>query len=401
MNTSESIYESAKILLAVIGLWKVVTEGAKRVAPRLRRLIGNIFRVGLTPASLKVLTEIYSKEWGESTLFEAKVGEARVKYPFFCNPEWLFQTRADDEFVVPVPIDHTRLPVDKWYLLKKKIAHRLWNGDLYFLDSFDAGSDKKPKLGVGLGKYFQFVSECKQLEDMSAKLRTGDGLPKSWPKLPTNRDYWAIKPEAAGIGVISVVIGQMDQYRNEYGVIIQRRSNETVGSGGLYCPCPTFAFQPFVDSDPLASLSLKHQLYREIAEEYFGRIEAQIAGSEGSKGQISSAEKFRFYEGINEIDKSLAKGNSDLVVLGFGLDGPNLEPNLAIMLLINDPEVFSSIGKRITGNWENTSVEVHNINSPKLQEWLRGHEFTCGGAFALTRSLAYLKEATSLHISFV
>lgn len=385
-------------ILTIVGALTLIRAVWRRLIPHIRPILGRLLRIHCTSATLKVLTSVYSSEWGSNVLFCAHVvADTATPYPFLTQRAWLFETSNVSALCVFSDKSNSELPVNKSLIRKRRLVSKLWDGPLYFLDGYEELADKSPVIRVTIGSYYQYVTECKGLESRALRVKEGCSLPDAWPSYPEDGDLMQLKPKAAGIGVVAVVMGPDD---GDFGpsVILQLRSVETVGGGMLWTPAPTFAFQPFGGMDPLTNLSLEKQLYREIAEELFGQPEAEERSRRlFRRRRAGGIERFiQYHQGVLDIAESIESGSAHLICLGFGLDGCNLEPTVALLLWIMDKNVFNNTVNRLKENFETQGkLEVARIQSPEMSQRLAAYEFTPSAAFALTRATEYLERYRS------
>lgn len=386
-------------ILTIVGALTLLHAVWRRLIPHIRPILGRLLRIHCTSATLKVLTSVYSSEWGSEVLFCAHlVTDAATPYPFLTQRAWLFETSKVPNMCTFSNKSNSELPINKFFIWKRRLVSKLWDGPLYFLDGYEELAEKNHLFRVSVGSYYQYVTECKGLESHALRVKEGCSLPDVWPSYPEDGDLMKLKPTAAGIGIAAVVMGPDD---GDLGpsVILQLRSAETVSGGMLWTPAPTFAFQPFGGLDPLTNLSLEKQLYREIAEELFGQPEAEERSRRlFGRRRATTTERFtRYHQGVTDIGDSIASGRTQLVCLGFGLDGCNLEPTIALLLWIMDKNVFRNTVNRLNENFETQGkLEVARIQSPEMSQRLAAYEFTPSAAFALTRAAEYLEKYRSL-----
>ncbi len=342
----------------------------------IRKLLRRLFARNVTPESLAALREAYARQWDERLLWRAELHGDVAVYPFLTQPSWLFETEAIDRLVRMSDQSVAHLPVDTTFMLFVRLLQHVWNGNHFFLTHFSRDNDD-PHLYAAPGKFFQYISECKKKEYAAAGMKPGDPLPRLWPAAPSH-DLITARSNAAGIGCGVTIVGP----RRDDGsrpVVLQQRSGATIGHAGSWSVAPTFVFQPFEDQSDKDNLALSQHVYREIAEEFYGVPEPS--------GRDHSPEP----DIVAQLRMSVRDGVSRMRCVGFGLDGTNLEPNVALLLEVSDSEVWSDLTRRIRGNWENDAIGVWETNSPSVRNKLRELHFTCGSAFCLTRAMAVLE----------
>ena len=340
-----------------------------------RPLFRRFFSRNVTPQSLAALRDAYIRQWDESHLWQARLDGRTTTYPFLTQDSWLFTTSDIDRLVRESDQSVAHLPVDRLFLLMVRLMLRVWNGGHYFLTGFTREQDH-PTLFAAPGTFFQYISECKKKEQAAARMSAGDPLPSLWPSAPTD-DLITARSEAAGIGCGVTIVGP----RSSDGgrpVILQQRSAATIGHVGSWSVAPTFVFQPFANRPTDENLALSRHVYREVAEEFYGIPEPT------DKSQVAEPDLIR------RLRLSVESSQSQLRCVGFGLDGTNLEPNVALLLEIRDARLFDDIVESIQGSWENDRIGVYSTRSEFVIDRLHGLRFTCGSAFCLTRSLALL-----------
>jgi hypothetical protein len=262
------------------------------------------------------------------------------------------------------------------------MGQNLWNAPLFHLVKIHELDDNL-NLELGICDYFQYVSACGPIEQETIKATQFEKA--STPlrnRFAPNLDKLAQCPMGAhGIGVHSVVA-----FRNNtsYEILLQRRTHDTFGYGGVIAVVPSFLYQPL--QNPSEEVSLFHNFLREFYEELYNKEEVV---------KNSTHVSFDWFYDDKPIARLLDLYKSGVFTLeftGFGFDALFGDVNIALLACIEETESIEREYRQFRSNWEAKGIDRLDYQLPLLAEYLKDRRLHPGSAFALSKAVERLNK---------
>jgi hypothetical protein len=286
-------------------LLRIKTPNGERIFPALDLLPG-----GITPKLNRMLVEHRSL---------IKVPDAFIDVVRKTNPR-----------ITPNPtfaLDSLNLESGEMHCYISNYFHALFQCDKHFYQI----AANFPGLDVGFDAY----SKNEHIRDWAHHLN--DILVKN--------DFSGIE---CSIGCSCLVIHNSDD--QGYEALVCKKSTDANGMDDMHV-IPALMFQPIGnDEDEYArELNIKYQVYREMAEEIFGRPEfdASVHPNHLYTRILDLPE-------IKDLEALMKAGSAEFHVTGLYLDLFRLRPELLTTIIIHDPQWYKTqmTSSRTLGNWE-------------------------------------------------
>ena len=329
------------------------------------------------------LIKYYDRKNQKAFLYNASINGVQKQVPFIAKPSWygdFFSEKAD--FKLSYPLINPKKIKNKRFINRRIwLGQNLWDGPLYSLDKIEE-NDNEISLIFGQSSYYHFVNTCGILEQ-----ETLNKVFKSSSTPIRDRYFEGIESVSEcsyskGVGVHCLLAIECE---GKYKILLQERSHETVNYGGHFAVIPTFAYQPMAGNHE-KEFDLTHQFYREYYEELLG-------GSEkvSKPGKEVVYNWFYVDPAIQRLIGLKKSGKLKLIMLGFGFDALNGEPNIALLVLITDSQFWAQEEKRLIGNWETDDIDILYTDNAKISDYLSSNRLLPGSAFTLSEGLKILQ----------
>jgi hypothetical protein len=251
----------------------------------------------------------------------------------------------------PVKLDTTLADAGQKYVeLLQAIGSPLEDLTTYSLEEIKVG--ETITVQCALGKYFDAIRTCDVLEweiltfiaaqEVDADVQSALKKLRYRSRVHSVSDRPVTHPTGrnAAIAVSTAVIFRRP---DDYGVLVQQRSNRGVAvHGDLWHVAPSFMFQPVVN-DELNEYSIVHNVYREYLEELFRVPEA------AKPPAVISYDYFYGNPNLAFLRSLLSSGDAVLLFTGVAVNLLNLRPEICTLLHISSPEWFRKHSTGING----------------------------------------------------
>ncbi|BBO85032.1 hypothetical protein DSCO28_55980 [Desulfosarcina ovata subsp. sediminis] len=244
----------------------------------------------------------------------------------------------------------------------KSIGIKIWDSDLYTLDSFEI-NEKKIKVTMKLSTFYnhKFYSGRIQNECIEAlqnynfdinkiiELRAAT-LPIRTSHFKKLGNVFDFNSNLTPLGISVLVAFRRD---DDYALIIQKRSHRVAVAPGTLAVVPTAIHQPTIDLNE--ELNPIVTLWREIYEELFGGEETINT----SKNLIP-----KWYTKESTIMKEITTaGSSDVILTSCGINLLTGFFDFCILVVINSSAIWKNNWHKIKGNWELSDTVTPIISS--------------------------------------
>jgi hypothetical protein len=251
---------------------------------------------------------------------------------------------------------HCKAPIDQSFIAEQRAdGRRLDDNPTYMLRNVE-GRDGKLVLEFNLGTYFQFVSTCLRVDAETRQLPAGETPLRD--SLGTSFEAMLGPGSASPLGITVAIVYR---YCRNWHVILQQRSTQVASGSGLWVPVPSFAMQPLMKGREQEELHLRHNFFREVAEELYDQLELRSSDGEFDYQWFYDSEPIRSWLHHDTM--------SALSVVGFGFDGMNLEPNLAAVAKIENADFLTS--RTLARSFETQDQRSFRLGSPELIDFVR------------------------------
>jgi hypothetical protein len=172
--------------------------------------------------------------------------------------------------------------------------------------------------------------------------------------------------------------------------------------GGSKALFPCFGLAPIKnDSTATAEEVLYYNFVKEYLEEFFDYEDLVDKLSERRADPLW----FMDLPEAVEIANARRDGNLKVMILGFGMDCLSGTTVISLLVELSDVELGRKIVKNTVGNWEvaqptvsENSIELIDVFSPKLGEYLEDDLLHYSSAFTLQRIQQYYKQLGHLDL---
>lgn len=326
--------------------------------------------------------EYYTKRGDEQFLVSAEIAGVARKLAFLAHPGWYGKGSANEVELRLLPESSMVCEdVDCDVIAKRKrLGYMQTNNPVFVLRRIEETSGTT-RLHIGIASYFEYICACGGVEEETMKVARHPFLPSPLRDRyqPDFATVAACTLPALGIGIHCLIVLHASS-RNPR-VVLQKRAEGVVTHAGLWGVIPAFAYQPLF-RQPKEEFELLHQVLREFGEECLGMEELTWKNGRGSHSW--------FYrdEWIARMLSAHREGRWRLEITGFGFDGVNGEPNLAVLMRIEDPELSGLIESDLVPSWETEDMCVWTPDAPELRTLASDARMSPGAAFALSEGLA-------------
>lgn len=329
----------------------------------------------------KYISVLYRHE-----LLFSKILDPRSDWPLKVEPERSQPFRIDEKVL------DTRRELGA-------VLFRSWRKSMY-LDSIDIGGGE-PEFLVRPCEYFEIATALINLEEETFKavlrkrLRTGGRIAKT-PFRDTHLRTLPLEghrqPHPLSIGsntVLAIKTGE------DYQIAIQTRAETVITSPNAKAVIPNFGFEPNVFGAVKSSYGIVYYNFiREYLEELFDYEEII-----GRSKWAQNPDWFLRLPEAKTLLKAISNGRLSLVYLGAGIECLSGTTTMALLAVVDDPEVISELSQQLSPNYEvakpSTSqipVEFIGISDSRLGIWHEQGRFQASTGFALALALKFLRE---------
>lgn len=209
----------------------------------------------------------------------------------------------------------------------------------FALKELTRSKDGELRLSCTLGNYFDWVDTCNILEielltKFSEARPTPADFPEFWNSLLLRRRAhvlgvpWKPAGRCAALGLTTVIAYRDDE---RLKTILRERSKAVALEPHTLAVVPAGMFEPATDTLP-EEYSIRHNFYKEYAEELFAMPEADRAGPQIAWDRIYGEPNVRY---LRELE---ANGHARFLATGVVLSLLNLSFDICTLLLVETPE---------------------------------------------------------------
>lgn len=246
--------------------------------------------------------------------------------------------------------------------------------DSYFRYRFSSGSMQD--------ELVRAVMETKETPELIGK-RFDRYLPMRSKYMP-DAESVATCPRRICAGGVNVLVALARPESNDFGLVLQRRSNTVASRQGALATIPAGHHQPTVS--PSEEVPISHTVRRELFEELFGGEEAQ----RGSRRLVHDWYKSECPP-IYWLDRH--KGSYDVSLTGFGYSLITGSYSFSVLLAVLDESFWVEYSQMMKTNWEVTSLQdpIVSSTSGRLGELMQENGWTDWGLFTFAQGLRRLQ----------
>jgi hypothetical protein len=344
------------------------------------------------------LIDYYRKKESHVDLFCCQLGKSDVMIPLLTRPSWQIPEKlnidCDKVLNVSRNID-SAFPI-KNRLLKRRayLGQKLFGeGNTMYLDRIE--DQDKLQISVKHCHFRQMASRLIELEEetfAAVRSRFKKQTPLRDRCLPDVATAAKVNERPFSVGcTVAFVI----RHSGNYKLLIHKRSTKTMTYGGSRAVIPNFGLEPNWASSGSSRMGLIfYNFIKEYCEELFDYEEL----TDISIVKRPSVDWFTCLPEADSLLKMYEAGSFSLDFLGFGIDALNGTGNIALLALVKDDSIASTLVDTIRANWEVARgkknlnpIEFIAFNDPKLEKWLCNGNLQYGSAFTIHLAINRLK----------
>ena len=348
----------------------------------------------------KWLLDYYRSHGSHVELYRCRIRDTEVTIPFLSRPEWQTRQRLspNEDLIVSVCRgQNEEFPV-RWMLLKRRhtLGQHIFLGEAntLYLDAIYDGEELK--ISVRKCGFKQMASRLIELEEETFRASSSK-LARATPL----RDSCLFDIEtAAKVKARPFSVGCTAAFaiRNgdSFDLLIHTRSPSTMTFGGSKAVIPNFGLEPNWTSGGKSRFGvLFYNFLKEYLEELFNYEELISVQLQ----RRPSPDWFAALPEAEDLLELMECGSFWVEFLGFGIDALNGTGNIALLAIVNDPDISIKLLANITANWK-VAVGAPNMEpisfidyqDPRLETWLREGQFQYGSAFTIDLALKTLAD---------
>jgi hypothetical protein len=356
----------------------------------------------LKAANRHAITNWLLDYYGTTDLHRCSISGTSKTIPFFVDVGWIYCVSLDSigkRVVLGKQSDHSSFKVDHRLIsLRELHGQKVFNNPTFYTRAITF-QDGVTQIEIARTEYYHIITNLIALEEETFK-----SILSGKRHVPLRDQYFRDRATAKAMGMrplsFGVNVGFVLKSGTGLEILLQVRSNQTVTYGGSKALFPCFGLAPIENDGTLSSdAELYYNFVKEYLEEFFDYEELVDKLSE------KRADPLWFMELPEAVEIAAARRNGKLklVVLGFGMDCLSGTTSLSMLVELSDMELGRKIVKNTVGNWEvasptvtEESLELLDLFSPKLGQYLENDLLHYGSAFTLERIQQYYREERSL-----
>ncbi|GAA4485982.1 hypothetical protein GCM10023191_011410 [Actinoallomurus oryzae] len=299
--------------------------------------------------------QYYRDHGDEEFLFQLPSGR-RIAY--LSRPSWRFPELNGRTLNFMLNHDRSDAPLDRKEIARRRrLGQKIWNGDVYFLDTGIGEGENFVRLRVRLGGYFQYLTLSGLLYHEALKCaRSPRHQPKHRDRLVSTlarTQSGLARAQLLGFGVAMVFATPTG-----WKILVQQRAHEAGVAGGLQAVIPAYVIEPILDREA-GYFDPFRDFLREISEELY---------SDRHQENPERLHPDWFYEldSIQKIIQLKGEGRFLFEVLGFGFDALTAELHFAAIAVVTDQSFAEHELRKMNRNWEATGVRLVDVASEEM-----------------------------------